>query len=925
MKLKDHLQILGIFLSVYLLQYQISWAQCPKVNDIRIEGREDSSICVPDLIQLSVDLDYLPSGAEVQWYSSTTPNFNPLLGQGDLLEVEMISGINFPVNCPTVCPSLKLLYTEPCNSLGNSYENEFVVIASGGGFYASNLRLEFDSKTNPSFEAVNKNIEIGSDFCQIQQPNPALISQLRKGACNSSNLIPAGPGDYIPPGAIVIFFLSSDVGNNFNISDYCTADEPIYILQNACTRNRSAFMTNGTCTGVNRFMYQSISLKGCSPCFDELNYDLCGFPDSVSSYVISVDKPLSSNNNGGVISSNNCKIPSKDKFFIPDTTVSLDVFLSDINDPLCGQTIYYKVVLKPNDGICNSVVSKVFPLKVECPLFNIANVSDSVCSGSPLNISLNAPPNAVFSWIVNAPIEVSGLESKQEQTSQIIQTPILDKDEAVEVLYEISIISGSCVSDQETAKIIIVPSIQSEISGNLQLCKGQSTELSVEPTNNYILWSTGEKINKISVNQAGTYSVLIKNNLCSFSDTVIVKEVDQIVPEIIGDSIVCNNGNINLSTLENYDSYLWSNGDTSKGISINNSGLYSVEVSIGDCKGSGEFTIKEFSELPVNAEIKQVTCNQSDDGSIVLEVNVPDNLVIWQDGEIGKVRNNLSTGFYIYTISSSSTCFKTDTITVERTPALLPNIEVVGLGCIDSEIGSVKVLNVENAVLPIQFSFDGSAFSSINEWKDLQKGNYLLSVKDSLGCTIDTNLSIVESIPLAIILADTVFLVFGSNTILKPIINGESGEMTYLWIPAEGLSCSDCLNPIVESLENIEYQFTAINNGGCRDSVKVFVKLEPKLSINIPQIFSPNGDGLNDRLQILSSSENLMILRFSIFNRWGEKIFSNENFKIEDPKAIWDGTISGKPAPTDSYLYEVGYQSSDDSVSNVSGVVILIR
>lgn len=85
--------------------------------------------------------------------------------------------------------------------------------------------------------------------------------------------------------------------------------------------------------------------------------------------------------------------------------------------------------------------------------------------------------------------------------------------------------------------------------------------------------------------------------------------------------------------------------------------------------------------------------------------------------------------------------------------------------------------------------------------------------------------------------------------------------------------------------------------GGCLPAVSQPVSGTTRTDqVYIPNSFSPNGDGLNDVLQVYSNV--IRSLRFTVFNQWGEKIAESNN-----QARVWDGTHNGKPQPSGVYIY----------------------
>jgi gliding motility-associated-like protein len=95
--------------------------------------------------------------------------------------------------------------------------------------------------------------------------------------------------------------------------------------------------------------------------------------------------------------------------------------------------------------------------------------------------------------------------------------------------------------------------------------------------------------------------------------------------------------------------------------------------------------------------------------------------------------------------------------------------------------------------------------------------------------------------------------------------------------------------------------------------------------VNIPNGFTPNNDGRDDVFYILGSEDVKLIKDFSIFNRWGQKVFQVTNAEANDPKFGWSGFLNGKPADTGTYVYIVSIAFTDGTSQLFKGTVTLIR
>ena len=152
-----------------------------------------------------------------------------------------------------------------------------------------------------------------------------------------------------------------------------------------------------------------------------------------------------------------------------------------------------------------------------------------------------------------------------------------------------------------------------------------------------------------------------------------------------------------------------------------------------------------------------------------------------------------------------------------------------------------------------------------------------------------------------------------------------SGAESYSWTPAQGLSCTDCNNPLASPTETTTYIVTGSNASGCvsSDTITITVDTEIDIICNevfIPSIFSPNGKGpqVNESFCVLSDCVEQF--KLVIHNRWGEKVFETENIN-----ACWDGTFKGVEVGSGVYAYNVFLKQLDGEVVNKVGTVVLAK
>ena len=156
------------------------------------------------------------------------------------------------------------------------------------------------------------------------------------------------------------------------------------------------------------------------------------------------------------------------------------------------------------------------------------------------------------------------------------------------------------------------------------------------------------------------------------------------------------------------------------------------------------------------------------------------------------------------------------------------------------------------------------------------------------------------------------FMLEGGQVTLTPELNA-SMPVTYLWTPNYRLNDPTIAYTIASPLYDFTYTLTMTTDNGCAKSDDVFVKvLKP---VAIPNIFSPNGDGIHDTwvVQYLNDYPGCTV---DIFNRYGQKIFHSEGYGKP-----WDGTINGNPVPIGTYYYIVDPKNGRKIMSGYVDVI----
>ncbi|MEJ6637272.1 MAG: gliding motility-associated C-terminal domain-containing protein [Crocinitomicaceae bacterium] len=141
-------------------------------------------------------------------------------------------------------------------------------------------------------------------------------------------------------------------------------------------------------------------------------------------------------------------------------------------------------------------------------------------------------------------------------------------------------------------------------------------------------------------------------------------------------------------------------------------------------------------------------------------------------------------------------------------------------------------------------------------------------------------------------------------------------EGSYLWSPAEYLTCIHCQYPTATPNQEITYKVTFTDLNGCESDE--FINIYYDAVIYVPNTFTPDNDGLNDTFQI--SGGNIVQMKCVVFNRWGEIVYT-----MTEPYQAWDGTYMGEKCQDGTYIWKLTYTDFLRKQYQLSGHVNLLR
>jgi gliding motility-associated-like protein len=270
---------------------------------------------------------------------------------------------------------------------------------------------------------------------------------------------------------------------------------------------------------------------------------------------------------------------------------------------------------------------------------------------------------------------------------------------------------------------------------------------------------------------------------------------------------------------------------------------------------------------------------------------------------------------------------KTGPVKVVQSPVIdiSPSDTVI---CVNDSV-TYRGLNMiqDTSFVNWKWSLNGNGFNIQNPPRQqfTQAGNFTINLiaTNSSGCA-DTSSKqlLVNPLPKITLPASMTKIVGVPLTLPATYSNNVT---SYLWTPSATLNCNNCPQPIATPKFTTTYNVSVIDSNGCKNNSDVTVIVTCQgADIFVPNTFSPNGDGSNDVLYVRGKGlDRVKSLR--IFNRWGQVVFEQQNFPVNNPMYGWNGTYKGSKVSPDVYIYQIEIFCENSEVIRFEGNIALIQ
>ncbi len=430
---------------------------------------------------------------------------------------------------------------------------------------------------------------------------------------------------------------------------------------------------------------------------------------------------------------------------------------------------------------------------------------------------------------------------------------------------------NACGNFGDTFDVEIIPPFEFSLINDTGICE-PGFFLEGPNAATHFLWSTGDTTQSTLVSNTGDYILIAGNEFCSDTDTVNVRV--SYTNFTTSDTVVCAES-VELSVVNDDGTITWSTGDTTASISITEEGVYWVRLENGFCTTVDTIRV-DLSPTLVDLGPDTVICTPG-----VFSAFDP-TLVsyLWSTGD-SVSETFVDTSMTLWVIGRSDLCADTDTINV--------SLETLSFS-ITEELVCDRDSHYLVAPGPSGASFSWSTGDSTRTTEVYSTGVYYVTVTTE-HCALADSLSI--------IFANAPKFSLGEDQV---ICDGEEVRVTVdsVWSTVRWNN-GDTGRSVLVSDSGLIYASMSFNGCEGRDSINVtWRKLDPDSFFIIPNVITPNYDGINDLLGLNVVNKNSVTeYELLVYNRWGVLLFESEYINHD-----WDGRLpSGEMAEEGTYFY----------------------
>ena len=609
--------------------------------------------------------------------------------------------------------------------------------------------------------------------------------------------------------------------------------------------------------------------------------------------------------------------------------------------PIIGTGGNYVIAMTNTVNGCVGNYTVTVPTNTTLPSMSLStNAFTTTCAAPSVIISAssNADPSSTYSWTAPA-------------TGTISNTSINNPSVGGSGIFTVTVTNtiNGCISAVGTVSITADANIPTFVlsSGAATItCSTPSPSVSLTSTVSNVSYSwtptpsSGATTASPTFTTVGNYTCIITNtvNNCSTNLPLVIVGSNTSIPTVSitsASSITCINSTATVTAISNPTSstYTWSGTGVvgsinSSSLIVNSSGIYSLSVTDpgNGCVNNTVTAAVSTNTIPpsitASATSSVITCASN---SSTLTA-IPNNAA-WTTPSGGTLSNPLvatAAGDYTATVTDVINGCSTPTVISIVSNVVPPNANAGAAIVMPCNLSITTLTGTSTSTDAVSYSWSGPNVTSITAGANsatptvTDTGTYTLTVTNLItGCTQTATTNVSQDNITAAFSADPTT---GEAPLTVNFTDQSIGSVSsWSWNFGNGDVSANQNPSSIFTTEGTYTVFLIASSNLCSDTVAHTILVESGFVIEIPNVFTPNGDGTNDVFHIKVSG--VKSAEGSIYNRWGQLLYSWDVLN-----ASWDGKASnGENCPDATYFYIIKVIDKKDKEHQAPGYVLLTR
>ena len=603
-----------------------------------------------------------------------------------------------------------------------------------------------------------------------------------------------------------------------------------------------------------------------------------------------------------------------------------------INNPVANGSGVFTVQLTNTVSGCVSATETVtITADANVPTLNATASNTTICSNQTTTLSITGADT--YTW------------STLETATTITVSP------STTTTYSVSgtnTLTGCSNITNVTVNVTPTPTVNVSASA-ITICEGNTTTLTFTGATNYTVTNPSQTTTGTIVltpTAQTTYTIVGESSNCASTTQTITIDVNALPQVVTTNTTTCAGSPVTLSAT-GADTYNWqptgaTTNTTSVSPTTNTTYTLTGTNTVTGCASTittADVTVNQLPNITASAN-PNTTCTN---GTVNLNAATTGTTAIanytWtigngvdntnqNQGSITFPASGLTTGTYTYTVvaTDANGCVSlqaTTTLDIIDTPNA--NFDLSDLSICQNENGTISI-NTPQTGVTYDWNINGQAVTNTNPLTvpssiTSAAGTYTVNVIAGIGTCTNTavNTLTVNALPtVALVNSITSACV---NTSAQLDVAGPNSTYTYNWTNGSNTATGPNLNvnPLTQATAG-SYTVTATDQNGCVNRTIGAIDSQECIT-EVPEIFTPNGDGKNDGF-VIKNIENFLDNKLKIFNRWGNLVYQKDGYLNEFEGFANTGDQVGK-SKLPSGTYYVILEYGDEKTETYNGILVL--